>query len=234
MKSESIIISLLIGTLFFTNCSSGEQRVKQVTGKETDRRTTRPILNVYNMGGVPLNEMDEFVGKLKTIYPETRYAGKLALVDSACIKNDPMGKNRYWWPKLCSHLVKTTDTKNGITLVLVNAEVCNRNNKNGSHANLGVSNLGGHVSTVSYQRLRVNRLDNLNDMTKVAIHELGHSVAALVRVREDLRYHCSIDTCLMRDAKNHYPYRGVISFCPRCARAMKAKGFKVDALMLSK
>ena len=206
---------------------AAETQVKKFTEPKV------PYLNVYNMGRVPSKDIDAFVNKLKQIYPEVRYSGELSLVDSAYIKNDPKGNNRYWWSKLRPHLVKTTDTKNGITLVIVNAEVCNWDKKtNGSHANLGVSNLGGHVSTVSYQRLKVNNLNNTNDMMKVAIHELGHSVARLVAERDDLRHHCQDKNCLMRDAKNGYPYRGVNSFCPSCTKAMKAKGFIVDALDL--
>lgn len=194
-----------------------------------------PSLNVYNMGGVPGKDIDELVRALKAVYPNTRYAGEMALVDSAYIKNDKKGTNRYWWSKLCKHLKKTTDYKHGITLVIVNAEVCTWERKTkGSHANLGVSNCGGHISTISYQRLKVNNLNNKNDMMKVVIHELGHSVVGLVAERADLRSHCPDTKCLMRDAKNGYPYRGLTSFCPSCSNALKAKGFNLDALQLKK
>lgn len=190
-------------------------------------------LSVYNMGGVPAKDVTELVEALQKVYPDTKYAGALALVDSAYIRNDPKGKNRYWWSKLLSHLKKTTDVRKGITLVIVNAEVCNWT-KNGSHANLGMSNCGGHVSTISYQRLKVNHLNNLNDMMKVVIHELGHSTANLVAERKDLRYHCPNANCLMRDANNGFPYRGLTAFCPSCSKAMKSKGFNLDALQLKK
>lgn len=187
------------------------------------------------MGEVPSNDIDNIIKSLKKIYPNTKYAGKMSLVDSAYIKNDPNGKNRYWWSKLRPHLIKTTDTKHGLTLVIVNAEVCNWDAKTkGSHANLGVSNLGGHVSTISYQRLKVNNLNNVDDMMKVVIHELGHSVAKLVIEREDIRFHCPNAFCLMKDANNSFPYRGLTSFCPSCTKAMKAKGLNMDALKLKK
>lgn len=186
-------------------------------------------------GGVPGKDIEELVQALKVVYPNTRNVGEMTLVDSAYIKNDKKGNNRYWWSKLCKHLKKTTDYKHGITLVIVNAEVCTWERKTkGSHANLGVSNCGGHISTISYQRLKVNNLNNKNDMMKVVIHELGHSVARLVAEREDLRSHCPDTKCLMRDAKNGYPYRGLTSFCPSCSKALKAKGFNLDALQLKK
>ena len=236
---SSILLSLLVMLLF--SCGSESQKAKdkqQVKSKERVERVSKPqnpTLNVYNMGGVPAKDVDELVAALKKVYPDTKYAGTLSLVDSAYIKNDPRGNNRYWWSKLLPHLKKTTDTKHGISLVVVNAEVCNWDTKKkGSHANLGMSNLGGHISTISYQRLKVNHLNNVNDMMKVVIHELGHSVARLVIEREDLRYHCPNNNCLMKDANNGFPYRGLTSFCPSCSKAMKAKGFNLEALQLKK
>ena len=210
-----ILLSLLATFLF--SCSSDSQKAKDkqhVKSKDRVERVSKPqnpTLNVYNMGGVPAKDVD----------------------DSAYIKDDPKGKNRYWWSKLRPHLIKTTDTKRGLTLVIVNAEVCNWDAKaKGSHANLGMSNCGGHVSTISYQRLKVNHLNNVNDMMKVVIHELGHSVARLVIEREDLRFHCPNVSCLMKDANNGFPYRGLTSFCPSCSKAMKTKGFNLSALKL--
>ena len=147
----------LLSILFLLSCGSGNKS-KDVgstdSHQEEEKNETKaklPVLNVYNMGGVPQKDVNELVEALKKVYPDTKFAGELSLVDSAYIKNDSKGKNRYWWSKLLSHLKKTTDARNGITLVIVNAEICNWTKK-GSHANLGMSNCGGHVSTISYQR----------------------------------------------------------------------------------
>ena len=237
----SKFVLCIISILFLSSCSFENQdkkekvQIKSKNELNKKAQSQKLILHVYNMGGVPAKDVDELVAALKKVYPNTKYSGALSLVDSAYIKNDPNGKNRYWWSKLRPHLIKTTDTKRGLTLVIVNAEVCNWDAKaKGSHANLGMSNCGGHVSTISYQRLKVNRLNNVNDMMKVVIHELGHSVAKLVIEREDLRFHCPDASCLMKDANNGFPYRGLTSFCPSCSKAMKAKGFNLDALQLKK
>jgi predicted Zn-dependent protease len=227
--------------MFLFSCNSESQEAKdkqQDKSKDRAERVSKPqtpTLYVYNMGGVPAKDVDELVAALKKVYPDTKYAGTLSLVDSAYIKNDPRGNNRYWWSKLLPHLKKTTDTKHGLTLVIVNAEVCNWDAKaKGSHANLGMSNCGGHVSTISYQRLKVNHLNNVNDMMKVAIHELGHSVGGLVPNRKDDGGHCPDKNCLMKNANNGFPYQGLTSFCPSCSKAMKAKGFNLEALQLKK
>lgn len=233
-----IFAAVMVGCLIA--CSSKDQSDKAVRSSvrkdaPKEAKPKYPLLSVYNMGGVPSKDVEGLVKKLQAIYPNTRYAGELAFVDSARVMNENNGNNRYWGKKLRNHLKKTTDTKRGITLVIVNGEVCTWDDeKKGSHANFGVSNLGGHVSTISYQRLKVNRLNNVNELTKVVIHELGHSVARLVEERDDLRHHCPQRTCLMRDAKGGYPYGGLTSFCPDCTKAMKAHGFNVDSLQLTK
>ena len=234
-----ILLSLLATFLFSCNSDSQKAKDKQLVKiKNKVEKVSKPqkfTLHVYNMGGVPAKEVDKLVEALQEVYPETKYAGALSLVDSAYIKNDPKGKNRYWWSKLLSHLKKATDTKRGITLVIVNAEICNWDAKaKGSHANLGMSNCGGHVSTISYQRLKVNHLNNVNNMMKVAIHELGHSVGGLVPNRKDDGGHCPDKNCLMKNANNGFPYQGLTSFCPSCSKAMKAKGFNLEALQLKK
>lgn len=237
MSGKKTILYYLM-VCIMSACYSPKEKDEQTKRSDIQKKETcgdfvsqLPTLNVYNMGGVPEKDVNSLVEKLKTVYPYVRYAGDLSLVESAYIKNDPKGKNRYRWSVLRPYLIKTTDTKNGITLVIVNAEICTME-KSGSHANLGMSNVGGHVSTISYQRLKVNNLNNLNDMTKVIIHELGHSVARLVIDRPDLKHHCPNKECLMKGANNKFPYRGIVSFCPSCSKALEAKGFKLDCLNL--
>ncbi len=230
MKESIFVLAVMLLSFSCGNSNSKEKEVvTKAQAKETI--TPKPILHVYNMGGVPSSLVNQLTSRLKVIYPNTEFSGDLAFVDSAYIKNDKKGNDRYWWSKLRPHMIKATDTKRGISLVVINAEVCNWDNKNkGSHANLGISNLGGHVSFVSYQRLKKNRRDNVNDMLKIAIHELGHSVGRLVVEREDLRHHCPNKNCLMKDAKNGYPYDDVKTFCQSCERVMKGKGFKTDMI----
>jgi len=237
MKKTPIYIMMAVLVSCLIACGSKASNGRATTNATPKERVSKPQyppLNVYNMGGVPPKDVEGLVKKLQSIYPNTHYSGELAFVDSTKSKNDPKGNNRYLGKKLGNHLKKTTDTKKGITLVIVNAEVCTWNNeKNESHATFGASNLGGHISTISYQRLKVNRLNNVNELTKVVIHELGHSVARLVGEREDLRHHCPHKTCLMRDAKGGYPYKNLTTFCPDCTKKMKAHGFNVESLRLT-
>ena len=216
--------------LFLCGCSNqNKEDVKDKTKVESVVKM--PILKVYNMGNVPEKQVNNLVERLKPVYPQTVFAGNLPMVDSAYIKGDVKGNNRYWFSKLFSYANKKMDPKKEIILIIENGEVCNWT-KNGSHATLGISTIGGHVSFVSYQRLKVNKLNTTDNMLKVSMHELGHSVAGLVRENKSLRCHCSDKNCLMRDANNKYPYRNITHFCDRCDKAMKAKGFKTENLNL--
>lgn len=222
---------ILLSALFLTlGCKQNQQEVSQRKSDKVEN-SEGSCLRVYNMGGVPQKDVDRLVRRLKLVYPNTVYAGELSLVENAYIANDNKGKNRYWFSKLLPYMKNREDVKKNIALVLVNAEVCNWTRK-GSHANLGISALGGHISFVSYQRLKVNGLNTDDDIFKVAIHELGHSVARLVASRKDLRGHCPDDACLMRDARNGYPYRDVNSFCANCSKEMQAKGFNLSSMGL--
>lgn len=222
---------LLLSISFLTlSCKQKQQEVSQRKSDKVEN-SEGACLRVYNMGGVPQKDVDRLVRRLKLVYPNTVYAGDLAFVKNAYIANDNKGKSRYWFSKLLPYMKNKIDVRKNIALVLVNAEVCNWT-KNGSHANLGISVIGGHIAFVSYQRLKVNGLNTDNDIFKVAIHELGHSVARLVASRKDLRNHCPNKACLMRDACNGYPYRRIDSFCERCSKEMRAKGFNLKSMGL--
>ena len=233
MKSPKTKLALLLFvSLCFIGLSSckneGEKNAKKTTKVIAEKQTTS--LNIYNMGGVPQSDIDKLTERMSAVYPEVKYCGEISLVDSARITKDKKN-NRYWFSKLLPHVQKTIHKKKDITLVVVNAEVCNWT-KDGSHANLGISQLGSQISFVSYQRLKVNKLNTEENMFKVAIHELGHSVARLVAERKDLRCHCPNETCLMKDANNHFPYRNVNSFCKDCTEKMKSQKFDIDNLNL--
>lgn len=234
MKStRSIFISFCIAIFCLAGITSCElqETPKTKTATQINDAKHTASLNIYNMGGVPRSEIEKLTKRMSAVYPDVKYCGEISLVDSAKIVKEKKGNNRYWFSKLLPHVRKTIHNKNNITLVVVNAEVCNWT-ENGSHANLGISPLGGRISFVSYQRLKVNKLNNEENMFKVAIHELGHSVARLVAERKDLRCHCPNEACLMKDANNHFPYINVSSFCKECSEKMKSHNFDVRSLNL--
>ena len=213
--------------MLLVGCGKKEKRTDVIVKAETVHRL--PELKIFNMGGIPEKIMLEFTERMKLVYANTVYAGSMELTDSALLKNDRKGKDRYSSRILMDKVRKTIDKKHEIALVVVNGDVCNWT-KNGSHANLGISLMGQHISLVSYRRLEVNGLATTDNMLKVAVHELGHSVCSLVRERKDLRFHCPDKKCLMLDAKNRFPYRNISGFCTSCDSIMKVHGFETEHL----
>ena len=225
------MLAALITAALVSGCAGGGGNKNTADVVEEDSRAELPVLKVYNMGGVPDGIMQHLVERLGAVYENTEPAGNLSLVDSAHIDNDRKGNDRYWFRILNNDVTKKTDTRREIALVVVNAEVCNYT-KAGSHANLGISMRGRRISFVSYRRLKVNGLDDTDNLLKVSVHELGHSVGALVAGHKELRMHCPDDKCLMRDACNGYPYRNVNSFCHKCDSVMQKHGFNTANLGL--
>lgn len=208
------------------SCGGRDDRASGTTDKVA---VDTPVIKVYNMGGVPGDIINRLVDRLSAVYDSTRFAGSMPLPPSAHIDNDRKGNSRYWFARLNKIFAGRTDTRREIALVIVNADVCNYT-PSGSHANLGISIRGGNISFVSYLRLRVNCLDDIDNLLKVSVHELGHSVGALVPGQKKLRMHCPDMKCLMRDACNGYPYRNITSFCHSCDSVMRSRGFKTENL----
>ncbi len=83
----------------------------------------------------------------------------------------------------------------------------------------GVMGLGfqpGNSCVVSAYRL--SKLNRLNQLYKVALHELGHTQGLS---------HCIVKTCLMRDAKGGNHLNEETDFCSSCKAYLKNKGWKL-------
>lgn len=73
----------------------------------------------------------------------------------------------------------------------------------------GLANLGGTTSIVSSFRLKGNKALFLERLSKISIHELGHSFGLP---------HCTNDSCIMQDAAESIQTidRVEINFCAKC------------------
>ncbi len=73
----------------------------------------------------------------------------------------------------------------------------------------GLANLGGTTSIISSFRLKGNKALHLERLSKISIHELGHSFGLP---------HCTNDSCIMQDAAESIQTidRVEINFCAKC------------------
>ena len=63
---------------------------------------------------------------------------------------------------------------------------------------------------------RLSKVNKLQQLFKVAIHELGHTQGLP---------HCEVPTCFMRDAEGHNPTNEEKDFCPKCKKFLEQKGW---------
>lgn len=226
----SITIAFAWMCLFLTSCGDATQRVQD---KEPPRRATKKekpvVLHILNMGEVPKEVMNELVQNMKNVYPHVIYEGKTAHVEDAYIKGSKKGKDRYWartilidmWNKHGNYAKHIRDKD--IWLAVSDKEICNY--KQGDHAIYGLSFTNTRLTVISYKHFEVTHRNTSKNIFKVAMHELGHSVGGLVTSQGNDNLHCPDKNCLMRDAKDRFPYESVSKLCPSCDKVMREKGF---------
>lgn len=80
----------------------------------------------------------------------------------------------------------------------------------------GLANLGGTTSIISSFRLKGNKTLHLERLSKISIHELGHSFGLP---------HCANDSCIMQDAAESIQTidRVEINFCGKCSLKLANK-----------
>ena len=228
MKKFLFIIGIIVMT-FISSCDN--KKTEKIT-EPKPVKPALPVLKVYNMGGVDDEIVDGITQKLKTIYDSTVFAGNVPFVESAHIANCNLGDNRYWAKGMFDDLRGRVNLKKQITLVIVNGEVCTWDGTKSGHAVLGLSLMNHNLSLIAYERFKTNKLNDVNNIMKIVMHELGHSVGNLVAGNDSLRFHCDNEECLMRIAGNKYPYRKITKYCSSCDSVMRAKGFKTDKMNL--
>ena len=234
--NKSILIFAIALLLFSCgNNNSNSEKKKVVAKVQTPKPAPqKPVLHVYNMGGVPKKRMEILLHNLKAVYPSVAYDGQIAFNEKTHIKTD-MGNDRYGATWIMDDMKKRYNLKNSIQLVIVNAEVCDwkyntETNKKQPHALFGNSYLNGRQSVIGYSRfVKTKRLTDEN-LFKIVMHELGHVVGGLVSNRKSDGAHCPNTKCLMVNANNGFPYTPITGFCESCDKVMRSKGFETTRM----
>lgn len=223
----------------FLSCTKISDKKNDATCTTETKKThnsQHPVLHVYNMGGVPEMRMEKLLAKLEDVYPVVVYDGLIPLDEKTHIKTDK-GSDRYGATWIMEGMKRLYSLQNSIQLIVVNADVCDwkyneRKKRKEPHALFGDSYLNGWQSVVGFSRfVKTKRLTDEN-LFKVVIHELGHSVGGLVPNRRCDGGHCPNKSCLMVNANNGFPYTTITRFCDSCDKVMRSKGFDTSRLEL--
>ena len=114
--------------------------------------------------------------------------------------------------KFLSGLAKSNEIVIGLTVKDIST-------RNGTISDWGVMGLGtspGNSCVVS--TFRLNMTKGKNQLFKVAIHELGHTMGLP---------HCPNTECYMRDAKGGNPTDEEKDFCPKCKQYLRNFNWRV-------
>jgi archaemetzincin len=165
----------------------------------------------------PFNDFSDkdvhyILNELKKIYPSIVLNKKISLPKHSL----NLAQTRYRADSLLKYL--SQQTQNGhLTIGLTNKDISTT--KNGI-ADWGVMGLGycpGKSCVAS--SFRLSKSETLNQLYKVAIHELGHT--------EGLP-HCPIKTCFMRDAEGKNYTNEETGFCQSCKATLVSKGWQLN------
>jgi archaemetzincin len=147
--------------------------------------------------------------EIKKIYSNTVLLKSVKLPAQAFYK--PRG--RYRADTLIAWLSRRTP-ENAVTIGLTSKDVSTNKEKIVDWGVMGLGYCPGNACVVSTFRLKKTNL--LDQLFKVAIHELGHTQGLP---------HCEVKSCFMRDAEGHNTADEEFEFCPKCKKVLAGKGW---------
>jgi archaemetzincin len=100
-------------------------------------------------------------------------------------------------------------------IALTSKDICTNLNGKPCWGVLGLSYLGKPYSVSSVHRIKS---DKVNSLSKVAIHEIGHTFGLL---------HCPQKYCFMQSANGKDHTKQLNRFCSRCTRLLKKKSLDI-------
>jgi archaemetzincin len=151
----------------------------------------KKVVYVQTMGQVNNSDLELVVQSIRKFYKyEVVVNGKFPTLDSLRVKN----RTRFQSNKILKVSKIINKNLDGKVLILTNYDICTDRELNGKIYKdwgiFGLAGINGKTTVVSTYRMKNN---HVNRLTKVTIHELGHTLGL---------GHCEYDDkCVMNDAK---------------------------------
>lgn len=125
-------------------------------------------------------------------------------------------KKRYRADSMLKYLKQIND-KGTFLIGLTSSDISTTKNGIQDWGVMGLGNCPGSVCIASSYRLK--NKNKAEQLSKVAIHELGHTQGLP---------HCAEKTCYMRDAEGENPTDEEIDFCKNCKTYLLKLGWHLD------
>ncbi len=170
---------------------------------------TSAIISIQPFDGMAQKDVLYIQKKLQKICPNTEIKATIPL-PSSCLN---FNKTRYRADSLLKFLNKKTPAGH-LIIGLTNKDISTTKNGIVDWGVMGLGYCPGQSCIASTYRL--SKTNTLNQLYKVAIHELGHTQGLP---------HCPEKTCFMRDAKGKNPTDEEIEFCFNCKAFLIKNGW---------
>lgn len=200
-KTTSLMPFLLI-VLF--SCTGTELKQQHVT------TTPAVIIEIQPFNDIAPADIKHVFSELKKVYPDIVLNTTIKIPSSCYYKP----RNRYRADSIIRYL--SAHTKDGhVTIGLTNADISTTKNEIRDFGLMGSGFRPGNACVAS--TFRLSKENKLNQLFKVAIHELGHTQGLP---------HCPEKTCFMRDAEGRNPTNQETDFCSSCKATLTRKGWQ--------
>jgi len=158
---------------------------------------------------MPVEQTDYVFAELKKIYPSVELLTAIDLPDEAYYSP----RNRYRADSLLNFLSARTKTEH-VVIGLTSKDISCTKDEYEDWGIMGYGYTPGNACVAS--TFRLNKSNLLEQLFKVAIHELGHTQGL---------DHCPDKSCFMRDAEGKNTTNEEKDFCQKCKAYLTGKGW---------
>lgn len=209
-------ISLFVLCLLLCCCNNEEKKqVEKISERQNvpAKRSVPQTISIYRYEGVEKSKAVELAQSLKEYFPNV-------VVKEETIPLPPQyynkGRNRYKGTGLLNDLARYR--KGDAIIGLTDYVIYKANEKSPTYGIMGVSPVGTYKCVVSTKIPASGKKHTDSNLTKLALHELGHSFGL---------GHCSDQHCYMVDAEHKMKFPQTTGFCNLCRNKLNAKGWKI-------
>ncbi len=212
-----MILSLvLVATLIScgnNNASTGHHQNKTDIAQQSP--SVPKQITVYRYGDFSPREARQLADALSEYFPHVVFVDEPLALPHKYYNRE---RNRYQGTGLLRHL--TTLRKDDCVLGLTGEIIFKGNELSPTFGIMGLSPVGTYVCLLSDKIPKGGKTHTADNLTKLALHELGHAFGL---------QHCARDEqCYMQDAEHKMKFPQTTHFCDSCKKPLMAKGWSFN------